>query len=66
MIKQTIEANETYLVIKVIVHQVRAIIKNHQGETTNTNPAVVATALPPLNLKYTGYIWPKIAASGAK
>lgn len=56
MIKQTIEASETYLVIKVIVHQVRAIIKNHQGEITNTNPAVVATALPPLNLKYTGYI----------
>ena len=38
-----------------------AKIINNTGFTPNTTPALVATAFPPLNPKYTGYTCPSIA-----
>ncbi len=49
-------AKETYLVIKVIIIQIKRQIKNHHKDIASKDPPVVAIALPPLNLKYSGKI----------
>lgn len=54
--------NETILVINKIGKKITAQIKKKCTLYPNRKPAVVATALPPLNFKNTGKAWPMIAA----
>lgn len=54
--KVTKLAKETYLVIKVTSNHKTKQITNHHSEIASKEPPVVAMALPPLNLKYSGKI----------
>ena len=53
--------SETYLNIYNTPKNIIANISSKIGFTPKTTPALVATAFPPLNLRYIGYTWPSIA-----
>ena len=60
-IAATILDKDTYLNVFSTKKKIAAKINNKMGFTPKTTPALVATALPPLNFKYIGYTWPSIA-----
>lgn len=48
---------------KAIPSQMPKVIKPSNGSRAKRTPAAVATPLPPLKLRKTGYRWPKNTAS---
>ncbi len=50
--------NDTYFVKYKIIKNINASVMSNNGCTARMTPALVATALPPLNFKKIGNTWP--------